>query len=40
MPLQYLGVPPAVAVALPILLLAAAVPLLRSFRRHLQRAPT
>ncbi len=37
---EHLGVPPAVAVALPILLLAAAVPLLRSFRRHLQRAPT
>jgi membrane protein DedA with SNARE-associated domain len=37
---EHLGVPPAVAVALPILVLAAAVPLLRSFRRHLQRAPT
>lgn len=37
---EHLGVPPAVAVALPILLLAAAVPLLRSFRRHLQRAST
>lgn len=37
---EHLGVPPAVAVALPILVLAAAVPLLRSLRRHLQRAPT
>jgi membrane protein DedA with SNARE-associated domain len=37
---EHLGVPPAVAVALPILVLAAAVPLLRSFRRYLQRAPT
>jgi membrane protein DedA with SNARE-associated domain len=37
---EHLGVPPAVAVALPILVVAAAVPLLRSFRRHLQRAPT
>lgn len=37
---EHLGVPPAVAVALPILVLAAAVPLLRSLRRHLQRAST
>jgi membrane protein DedA with SNARE-associated domain len=37
---EHLGVPPAVAVALPILVVAAAVPLLRSFRRHLQRVPT
>lgn len=37
---EHLGVPPAVAVALPILVLAAAVPLLRSFRRQLQRAST
>ncbi len=37
---EHLGVPPAVAVALPILLLAAAVPLLRSFHRRFKRAPT
>ena len=37
---EHLGVPPAMAVALPILLLAAAVPLLRSFRRHHPRVPT
>ena len=36
---DHLGLPPAVAVALPILVLAAAVPLLRSLRRHFQRAP-
>jgi membrane protein DedA with SNARE-associated domain len=34
-----LGVPPAVAVALPIVALAAAVPLLRKTRQRLQRTP-
>jgi membrane protein DedA with SNARE-associated domain len=35
-----LGLPPAVAVALPIMLLAAAVPLFRGARRRLQRVAT
>jgi len=35
---QHLGIPPALAVALPILVLAAAVPLVRHLHRHLQRA--
>jgi membrane protein DedA with SNARE-associated domain len=36
---QHLGLPPAVAVALPIAVLAAAVPLWRALRRHPSRQP-
>ncbi len=37
---QHLGLPPALAVALPILALALAVPLVRRFRQSLRRRPT
>jgi membrane protein DedA with SNARE-associated domain len=36
---RHLGLPPAVAVALPIVLVAAAVPLVRALRKSLHRAP-
>ena len=36
---ERLGIPPALAVALPILLLAAAIPLLRRARQHFRRTP-
>ena len=35
---QHLGLPPAVAVALPVVVLALAVPLVRSWRQHARRA--